>query len=434
MTTLEDDGARPIAQRPGPPEPPSGTPASPPPRRVLGVPVAWIRRTAVATWVVVLAISVARSGVPIDREAIIVWIATGLLALSIGRRPLWTVAVDWLPFALVLVVYDLTRGAADALNRPTMWTPQLAADRWIGGGVEPTVWLQQHLKDVSPPWWEVAVSCTYVSYFIAPYAVAGVLWLRHRRLWGRFAARFLVISLLGLAVFVLFPAAPPWAASQCTPAQVADHPSEPACLGLLTGRPDGGLLGAFTVTHPGAASHVERVSGRGFEELGLHFATRLLNEGQADVNAVAAIPSLHAAISLLIAVFLWPIVRAWWRLLLVAYPLVMAFSLVYSAEHYVVDILLGWALCAVVCVAMSAGERRWDRRRRKAVGRADNLEFETADRQPDGDPSCPPPRTPLPAATTASSTSASGAASSFPRRRSTAGPVPPGTTARSASS
>ena len=31
-----------------------------------------------------------------------------------------------------------------------------------------------------------------------------------------------------------------------------------------------------------------------------------------------------------------------------AYPLIMAFTLVYTAEHYVVDILLGWALAAVV--------------------------------------------------------------------------------------
>ena len=33
-----------------------------------------------------------------------------------------------------------------------------------------------------------------------------------------------------------------------------------------------------------------------------------------------------------------------------AYPLIMAFTLVYTAEHYVVDILLGWALAAVVVI------------------------------------------------------------------------------------
>ena len=36
----------------------------------------------------------------------------------------------------------------------------------------------------------------------------------------------------------------------------------------------------------------------------------------------------------------------------------MAFSLVYSAEHYVIDILLGWALAAIVMVAINRFESR----------------------------------------------------------------------------
>ena len=35
-----------------------------------------------------------------------------------------------------------------------------------------------------------------------------------------------------------------------------------------------------------------------------------------------------------------------------AYVLVMAFTLVYTAEHFVIDILLGWALAAVVMLAI----------------------------------------------------------------------------------
>ena len=35
-----------------------------------------------------------------------------------------------------------------------------------------------------------------------------------------------------------------------------------------------------------------------------------------------------------------------------AYVLVMAFTLVYTAEHYVVDILLGWVLAAVVLLVI----------------------------------------------------------------------------------
>ena len=51
--------------------------------------------------------------------------------------------------------------------------------------------------------------------------------------------------------------------------------------------------------------------------------------------------------------------------MLVAYPLIMAFTLVYSAEHYVVDILLGWALAAVVVIPL----QRYETRHRAAVTR-----------------------------------------------------------------
>ena len=55
----------------------------------------------------------------------------------------------------------------------------------------------------------------------------------------------------------------------------------------------------------------------------------------------------------------------------------MAFSLVYSAEHYVVDILAGWAVTAVVCTAAALLRRR---RRRQPAGppAADTLEARTA--------------------------------------------------------
>jgi membrane-associated phospholipid phosphatase len=78
----------------------------------------------------------------------------------------------------------------------------------------------------------------------------------------------------------------------------------------------------------------------------------LLDQGQASVNLVAAVPSLHAGMTLAISVFLWNRVSRGWRPVLAAYVIVMAFTLVYTAEHFVIDILLGWALAAVVMLAM----------------------------------------------------------------------------------
>ena len=72
---------------------------------------------------------------------------------------------------------------------------------------------------------------------------------------------------------------------------------------------------------------------------------------------MAAVPSLHAGMTLAISVFLWNRVRRGWRPVLAAYVIVMAFTLVYTAEHFVIDILLGWALAAVVLLAMSGSRR-----------------------------------------------------------------------------
>jgi hypothetical protein len=126
---------------------------------------------------------------------------------------------------------------------------------------------------------------------------------------------------------------------------------------------DGGLLGAMHTSRPGANQFVERISTRGWGTLHLQSAGSLVDSGQASVNLVAAIPSLHAALTAMISIFLWRRVRRGWRPVLVAYPLAMAFALVYSAEHFVVDILLGWGLAATVSLVFGLLDSWWSRRR-----------------------------------------------------------------------
>lgn len=319
-----------------------------------------VRRAAVAIWAAVVVFRTWTTGFAFDRELLLVYICTGLIAANLGRRRMLQVMWDWLPFALILVVYDLSRGAADMVGAPTLWRVQPQVDRWLFFGTEPTVWLQQHFKAPVPPWWEVVISTIYMSFFILPYVVAGVLWLRNRDDWKAFARRFLALSFLALACYAIVPAAPPWAAARCTPEDVGHGPSGPACMyGSPAGVPDGGLLGAMPTAQPGAGDFVERISTRGWEKLHLNEARALVDEGQASVNPVAAIPSLHAAVTLMLAAFLRRRIQARWRPLLAAYVLIMAVTLVYSAEHYVFDILLGWALAALVHAAMN----RWELRR-----------------------------------------------------------------------
>ena len=348
-----------------------------PPRSRIGIALFSARWMAIFAWGFFLVRECVVNGLPFDREGLLMWISLGLLAASIGRHPIWLlwVAVDFLPFATVLIAYDYLRGLSDQLGMPTWWHPQIDLDRWLFFGHEPTVWLQEHLKHHDIRWYDVVACLCYCSFFFLPYITAGVLWLRSRTAFYRWSLRFVSLSLFGFTMFALIPSAPPWAAASCTEAQIADHPSNPLCMYYRTY--NGGILGAMTSHQPGANPWVERISTRGFFELHLKVAKALLDKGQGTADQVAAIPSLHLGGTLLFCIFMWPRVSKWWRPVLVAYPLVMTFSLVYTAEHYVTDCIAG-ALAAVLITYLAGRVERWRASRRQVADTLDEPELAIA--------------------------------------------------------
>jgi membrane-associated phospholipid phosphatase len=52
---------------------------------------------------------------------------------------------------------------------------------------------------------------------------------------------------------------------------------------------------------------------------------------------------------MLLVLFFWKSVGRW-RWLLALYPVAMGFTLVYTAEHFVIDILLGWLYAVLVFI------------------------------------------------------------------------------------
>lgn len=331
-----------------------------------------IRRVTVTIWAVTLVVLLATRTMSFGRSYVLVALAIGLAAASIGRRNILSVVRDWLPFGVILAIYDSTRGIAAFLGMPTQWHLAVDADRWMFH-VVPTVWLQEHLKMADAQWWEVFTSFVYMSYFIVPYAVAGFLWLRDRVQWRRFALRLITIFFLGLIGYILVPAAPPWAAAKCTSADVADGAAFPHCITQpVENAPDGGLLGPVAPVHDGAQPYVERISSRGWDVLHIGPVREVLEVGQEKSNQVAAIPSLHAGVTALLAMFMWGRTRAFGRTMFTGYALVMAFTLVYSAEHFVIDLILGWGLAAFVMVACHYAEKAWYQRKdRRATENAE---------------------------------------------------------------
>lgn len=283
----------------------------------------WVRRIALALYLVALVLWSAENGVPVQRELVIAWTVGALACYSLGRPPAQVVllARDWAPIVAVLLAYDFTRGAADSLGIGVNWQAMIDFDRFLFAGETPTEWLQDRIHDHGAVrWWDVAFTVVYTSYFIAPFALAGYLWARDHPAFKRFVRRLVTLALAGLATYIAFPAAPPWLAA------------------------DEGLL-----------SDVHRTSANGWDVLGVGTAG-LFSKGQAASNLVAAVPSLHTAFCALVAMFLWGRVRPGLRPLLALYPLAMGFTLIATGEHYFLDVLLGWIYAGAVMLAWS----RWE--------------------------------------------------------------------------
>ena len=302
-------------------------------RRALGLRL--LRWSGPAVYVVALAAEAVYRGLPVARDRLLVWILLGLLAFSLTdvRRWIKGVLLEWLPFAAILLVYDLLRGFADGLWLPAHIRPHLRAEEVLFGEPIPTVWLQQRLWQGRDQiqWYDYASWAVYVTHFFGTLVVAAALWLFAAHLFRRYIAMVSLLALMGFATYVLYPAIPPWMASE--------HADVP---------------------------RTTRIVGHVWREIPVAPFQPLFEQGQRFANNVAAMPSLHAAYSLLIVLFLWRLARAPWRVLLAAYPFAMAFALVYSAEHFIVDVLAGWVYAFAAFWIVNTVADRLDARRARA--------------------------------------------------------------------
>lgn len=244
--------------------------------------------------------------------------------------PVAQLLISWSPLSLIVVAYGvagwisapLGMGDGADTNRVGAHLHVLAPamlDERLFGAV-PSVWLQARALRPDPQWYDAVAALVYVTHFVAIPLVTALAWFRMRRRFARWVTAVLTMSVLGVTGYVVYPAAPPWLAAQ-----------------------------------RGDIGPVERVSHTGWSWLNLDWAGRLTEAGQEGSNPIAAMPSLHAGAAMLVVLFLWPVVSRWVRVVLSVYVVTMAVVLVYTGEHYVVDVVAGWALAAVAVVVSSAG-------------------------------------------------------------------------------
>lgn len=289
-----------------------------------------IRRRTFIGWATLLVLVIVFVGIPTDRGSMLLLVLTLLAIPCLGRgwRSYLGVLRDWLPFTAVLFVYDYSRGIAARIGMPLHMADIAAADKAMFGGTVPTAWLQERfLHPGDPRWWDGVATLTYSTHFFASPVIAAILWMRDRAVWLAFITRIVALSVAGLMTYVFFPAAPPWYAAR-----------------------------------EGVIPPVIRASSRGWLELHINHAGNLLAQGQLASNPVAAMPSLHTAFATIIALFAVRQLHSRLRWLALVYPALMGISLVYLAEHYVVDVLAGVVYAIAVDQAVGWYERRRDRR------------------------------------------------------------------------
>src|SRR5215212_11408629 len=138
----------------------------------------WVRIGGPALFVAGSVVMVAVAGIPTAKDRLLVWLLLGLVAFSLvdARRLLPRLVLEWSPFILFLLAYDLLRGVADSVFDAHVY-PQMHVDEWLFGGRVPTVWLQERIwhGESSLHWWDYAAWAVYLTHFFATFVVAGVL-------------------------------------------------------------------------------------------------------------------------------------------------------------------------------------------------------------------------------------------------------------------
>jgi membrane-associated phospholipid phosphatase len=238
------------------------------------------------------------------------------LAIGATRRYLR----DFAPLTVAIIAYAELRGLAHVLQPHPFYIPQIRLERALFGWPVPTERLQHALWHGGGHWYDAASTAMLHLHPVLPPLVAYLLWLRRRALFYRFAASLLTLSFAAAIAFAVFPAAPPWAASR---------------MGEI-----GHVLKLPTPVDPSPAFSLATPQ-----------------------NPYAAIPSLHAGYAFLVALFLGGLFlrsRRRYRWLAIAacaaYPLAQSLVVMYTGNHYIVDILCGYAFAGA---ALWAVNRAW---------------------------------------------------------------------------
>ncbi len=227
--------------------------------------------------------------------------------------------IDWSPFIIFWIAYDMMRGIADSVRGYVFviepYVLEMRLFGWLTGQMIPPYYMRQfqlgHQGEPFKVFLDVFSTSFYVLHFITPLLLGWFLWhtLNERRNYYLYVYSFTVLNIMALITFMVLPAAPPW--------YVLKYGFQ---------QPPSQVLGSA-----GALVNFDKLIGKDYLE-------SLWNTFNS--NLFAAIPSLHAGYPTLIALFIW-LRFGGLTLLFFAYPLCAWFSAVYLNQHYIIDLIIG---------------------------------------------------------------------------------------------
>jgi hypothetical protein len=193
-------------------------------------------------------------------------------------------------------------------------------------GGHPIVWLQDLLMPVIMSPVGIVPTLVYFAHYFLPVVLMYVLWRRDTHAFLVATASLIVLSFASYLTFLVFPAAPPWMASEAGTIPPLRHVVVEHLTYLFTVLPSLDYAAAY---------------------------------GEMTANPVAPFPSLHAGFGMLMALWAWFFFKGH-RWLGAVYGLATAFVIVLYGEHYVVDVFGGWLYASgafAVSVAIGRGRR-----------------------------------------------------------------------------
>jgi membrane-associated phospholipid phosphatase len=291
-----------------------------------------LRPYVLLTYIAVFLWSIVEYGIPVDRIAVLLWMFGAFACASLGRNREQVIQMlrDWALMVVIYMAYDYSRGTADQWGIGVNYTALRDLDSLITFGREPISGMQRRFytpNDVK--WYDVVGSVIYMTHFVFPVLPLVFLRIRNRASWLHYVRRFSLTLGISVFIFIIFPAAPPWMASR-----------------------------------EGYLPPIQRITGRGWSELHLKTVSKTLDRGAGVLNAVAPMPSLHAGMALLVALWFFRNCKPWIRIAALAFPVAMLTALVYFGEHFIIDGLAGWA---VVLLAWFLANKWEERTARKQV-------------------------------------------------------------------